>query len=544
MATRPRLIDLSPERRQAIVAAMFTWMTNGTIWRFARFRSGTPGNMVFDGAERWTRPMDGYLQETVGSLLPSWCPEDPIPPEFMVVRASDDGTPRAALVNGNPNMPIPPSLVQPQVGRNGPAPPRGSSGRDWVGTRLLDLDYTFSAVVGGVLVTPPLESAAPIYWCWQAWLSDYYDEYVASELGSPAVNPPGRFESVQLLRNRDGRLQLLLSDPGAGFTSIAHTSAQLAPERWSAWKKIHTDMAFAVGTVRTDGRMVALGMRSIDRSVSGSATPMVVQSQASSATWDKETWAGPDSYGKLVALGVAQSDAGTQAARISIFAIGADGRLYNKWENTARDGSFGEWGGVGGEGITKRSISVVHTPLENTVLVLHIGSDSRVWALTQSPSGPCRNPYQIQPLDRVDKVWGVVNKESMVTAFVLAGRTVAASWQNAPDYHWDTFAFIMGDIATACSALNTDGRLEVFAVDVNGKAWHSWEVLPGARRWSDPQPLPALGAYLALTAAAGMDGRMVVIGSRRDDQGSWNLDRATQQRPSDPTSWGPFVQMY
>lgn len=544
MATRPRLNDLSPQRRQAIVAAMLTWMTNNTISYYARFRSGVPGNMVFAAADRWPQAIDAYLQQAAGSVLPTWCPEDPIPPEFMVVRARDDGTPRAPLVNANPNIPLPASLAQPQVGRNAFAPPPGTAGIDWVGTRLLDFDYTFSSVVGGVLTTPPQESAAPIYWCWQAWLSEYHDEYLVSERGSPPVNYAASFQSLQLLRNQDGRLQLLLSDTGAGFFDTTHTTVQLAPDRWSAWTKIHGNMSYPVGTVRNDGRMVALGMCSPSRSVFAAATPMAVQAGASSATWGKEAWAGPQTDGKLVAVGVAQSDAGKPTARISLFAIGADGRLYNRWENPAGDGTFGEWGGVGGAGISKRSISVLHQPLENTVLVLHIGSDGRVWALTQYPNGYCRDPYQIQPLDRVDGVWGVVNKESMVTCFVLAGTTVAASWQNAPDYHWDTFAFIMGDVATACSALNTDGRLEVFAVDVRGQAWHSWEVLPGARVWSAPQPLAALGAYRRLTAAPGMDGRMVVMGIREDAKTDWYLDRAVQARPSDPTSYGGFVQMY
>ena len=54
--------------------------------------------------------MEAFLSSTGGGEfvpLPMWDPANPIPAEFNVVKAADDGTPRPSLVNLNPNTSTP-----------------------------------------------------------------------------------------------------------------------------------------------------------------------------------------------------------------------------------------------------------------------------------------------------------------------------------------------------------------------------------------------------------------------------------------------------
>jgi len=60
---------------------------------------------IFTGHRAYIEDLEAYLQIQGGGQfvpLPKWDPATQIPPEFNVVRAEDDGTPRPPLVNLNP----------------------------------------------------------------------------------------------------------------------------------------------------------------------------------------------------------------------------------------------------------------------------------------------------------------------------------------------------------------------------------------------------------------------------------------------------------
>lgn len=538
MGSRPRLSAMRPADRQATVNVILGALWDERVNQHRRLSRGTPGDYVFDMALKFVTTMDPVLQSALGWPLPIWTPDETIPPEFMVVKPNDYGGPRAPLANATPNVQVPAALGQPLVTRRLAG---RFSVRDTTGTELLDVDYHFSIAVAGALWVRQQEGAAPIYWCWQAWLADYAQELQASCDGAPTVGSCKR-QSVRLLPNADGRLQLVLSQYES-WGPFAHTCAQLGPDRWSGWTRLHSNMEQAAATVRSDGRVAVFGLangRAFDP-VYTASTPTAIQRGPSSLQWDTEKWAGPDRGGVLASLAVAQQEEGSPQARVALFGV-SNGRLFTKLEDAPGSNSYGDWGLIGGAGISPPMLAALHTPLDNTVVVLHIGSDSRVWALHQYPDGYCRDPYQIQPLGGVNRVWAVLNNDRTASCVVQVGTDLLLSRQNLPDYHWDAFTVIMGQVSTACVLANAAGRLEIFACDVNGQVLHCMEIRAGLRRFV-ALPVEGNGPYLDLAAARGVDGRMQVVGLRKAGD-EWFLDRATEWNPGEDVRYSRFAQMY
>jgi hypothetical protein len=98
--------------------------------------------------------------------LPKWDPAEEIPVEFRGVRPNDNGstTGRPPLQNFNPQMPLPQQFRRPDLCNIPTLDQLGNDINPWHGD--------VHVAVGGSMRDPAVSPAAPIFWCWHAFIDD------------------------------------------------------------------------------------------------------------------------------------------------------------------------------------------------------------------------------------------------------------------------------------------------------------------------------------------------------------------------------------
>jgi hypothetical protein len=194
LAHRIGLNDVGAADRSALVGLMLTYLTDDVVDdHLAIVHSGVD---FFTGYRAYVGTMEAWLAGNGGARfvpLPEWIPDNPIPVEFDVVRDTDDGTPRLPLVNLNPSIHVPTELAPGQL--------CGFESGDALAQAINSWHGSVHGAVGGAMGEFTQAPAAPIFWCWHAFLDDlYYDWETCQTLGNggrphghshPA---PGEFE--------------------------------------------------------------------------------------------------------------------------------------------------------------------------------------------------------------------------------------------------------------------------------------------------------------------------------------------------------------
>jgi hypothetical protein len=91
-------------------------------------------------------------------------------------------------------------------------------------------------------------------------------------------------------------------------------------------------------------------------------------------------------------------------------------------------------------------------------------------------------------------------------------------WQTVPNGTWSSWASLAKPPTTNSTSLgsgtNADGRIEVFTIGNDGNLWHIWQTAPGGS-WSSwnslGKPGSGLGAYMPLSVSRNVDGRLEVF---------------------------------
>jgi len=96
-------------------------------------------------------------------------------------------------------------------------------------------------------------------------------------------------------------------------------------------------------------------------------------------------------------------------------------------------------------------------------------------------------------------------------------------WQTAPHAGpWSAWSSLAGSItSTPAVAVNTDGRLEIFARGTDHALWHIWQTAPHAGPWSAWSSLGG-GITSDPTVAVNKDGRLEVF-ARGTDDALWHI---------------------
>lgn len=167
MGHREDLNTLPASDRQALVDLMLTYLTDDIVDdHMAIVHSGV---QIFTGHRAYIGAMETWLQANGGAAflpLPYWNPANPIPAEFNVVKATDGGMARPPLVDLTPNMAKPAQFEWPAVCSYDDADDLGNAINGWHGG--------VHCTIGGTMCNIMQASAAPIFWCWHAFVDHIY----------------------------------------------------------------------------------------------------------------------------------------------------------------------------------------------------------------------------------------------------------------------------------------------------------------------------------------------------------------------------------
>jgi len=171
MPHRPDLNGLSPEERQTLVNLMLQYLTDKIVVE-GHDEINHRTEDLFKGHRIYIEGMQSFLSSNGGGQfvpLPKWDPANPIPAEFNVVKPQDDGTARPALVNLNPQRTLPSEYKCPGLRQR----------FDTLQSLVTDINPWHGGshnAVGGTMANPMIAPAAPIFWCYHAFLDEiYYD---------------------------------------------------------------------------------------------------------------------------------------------------------------------------------------------------------------------------------------------------------------------------------------------------------------------------------------------------------------------------------
>jgi hypothetical protein len=174
MAHRIDINMIDPGDRQTLVDLMLDYLTDAIVdQHMSILHSGVD---FFTGHRSYIGAMETWLAANGGAQfvpLPEWDPENSIPAEFNVVRAQDDGTPRAALQNLNPGMPLPAEFAPGQL--------CGFTSADELANAINGWHGSVHGAIGGAMGDFMAAPAAPIFWCWHSFLDDVHYDWEACE---------------------------------------------------------------------------------------------------------------------------------------------------------------------------------------------------------------------------------------------------------------------------------------------------------------------------------------------------------------------------
>jgi len=131
-----------------------------------------------------------------------------------------------------------------------------------------------------------------------------------------------------------------------------------------------------------------------------------------------------------------------------------------------------------------------------------------------------------------------INSDGRLEVFAtsVTDHTVWNIWQTVPHAGpWSNFSMLGGQVKQLVSAMNSDGRLEIFGIGMDNALWHNWQTHPHAGPWSGWFSLG--GGVKEISAARNSDGRLEVFAIGMDDA-LWDI---WQTAPSG--GWSGWVSL-
>lgn len=170
MGRRQDLNALPAGERRALVNLILQYLNDAVVAAHTTITHS--GEHIFTGHRQYIESLEIFLAAQGGARfvpLPAWNPANPIPSEFNVVKPQDNETPRPPLVNLNPNLPMPNQFAPPALCNFASATELGNNVNGWHGS--------VHGVIGGTMSNFATASAAPIFWCWHAFVDEIYWDY-------------------------------------------------------------------------------------------------------------------------------------------------------------------------------------------------------------------------------------------------------------------------------------------------------------------------------------------------------------------------------
>lgn len=190
----------------------------------------------------------------------------------------------------------------------------------------------------------------------------------------------------------------------------------------------------------------------------------------------------PLNWGSSVALAL------NADGRLVLYGTNSADQIWERFEFSAGSDTWTGWVGLDG-GL--RAVAAEVGP-DNNVMLAGINSSGMVWVRTQqSPGNVLMTGWVLLGSVDARSIALARNADGHMEVFVVVGSgDVWHIWQQGANGPWGGWSTGFGALGTAsfvqiASVLNTDGRVEVFALDVAGGLWHRAEILSGGwTAWS------------------------------------------------------------
>lgn len=170
MGHRPDLNSLSAVDRTTLVNLILPYLTDAVVITHTTINHA--GEHLFTGHRAYIEDLEAYLLANGGGQfvpLPKWNSKNPIPPEFNVVKAEDGGTPRPPLSVLDPSLPRSQEFILPRVCQY--------SDPDKLASDVLPWHDSVHNTIGGTMAQFSIASAAPIFWCFHAFVDEIYHDW-------------------------------------------------------------------------------------------------------------------------------------------------------------------------------------------------------------------------------------------------------------------------------------------------------------------------------------------------------------------------------
>jgi len=452
---RRDLNSLTPAQRTQLVNLMLTYITDAVVWSH---NPDNPNAVVhhmgehgFTSHRAFIGQLENWLVSNGGGAfvpLPSWNPANPIPAEFNVVKAQDDGTARPPLQNLNPNVPKPANLAPPQVCS---AP----SADDLWDNRTDGWHGTVHIRIGGTMADIRIAPAAPIFFCWHSYVDEIYEDWLSckwsgwEDLGGVIMSGvaaaswgPNRIDTFA--RGTDGHMHHKWWDGSA----------------WRGWEDLG-------GVIDGTPAAVSWGPNRIDCFARGMDNALWHR------WWDGSAWRGWESLGGVITAGPAVASWGPN--RLDCFVKGTNNHMFHKWWNGSAWSGWEDLGGV----IDGSPAAVSWGP--NRIDCFARGMDNHMWHRWWDGSawrgwedlggiitaGPAASSQALNKLDCFvkgadDGLW-----HKWVDRTVVHG--LGGVWSG-----WHSLGGILDDEPGAVSW--GDDRIDVFVRGANNHMFHKWWV--------------------------------------------------------------------
>ena len=326
MSHRRSLNSLSVAERNTLVGLMLNYINDAVVWSHNPNNPAAvvhhTGEHAFITHRNFIGDMEAWLATHGGGQfvpLPSWNPANPIPAEFNVVKPQDNGTPRPALVNLNPNRPKPPGLNPPALCGIANADVLWDANVDgWHG----GVHLTIGGTMGDITIAP----AAPIFFSWHGFVDEIYDDYFRcrwsgwEDLGGIITSGPAAASWAA------NRLDCFAKGQNNHMFHKWWNGAA-----WSGWEDLG-------GVIDNTPAAVSWGPNRIDTFVRGMDNHMYHK------WWNGAAWSGWEDLGGIITSGPAVASWGVN--RLDCFAKGSNNHMFHKWWNGAAWSGWEDLGGV------------------------------------------------------------------------------------------------------------------------------------------------------------------------------------------------------
>jgi photosystem II stability/assembly factor-like uncharacterized protein len=228
--------------------------------------------------------------------------------------------------------------------------------------------------------------------------------------------------------------------------------------------------------------------------------------------------------------------------RLEVFAITTLGRLEHIWQ-TAPNGSWSAWDDLGAPASVSLFAAAVGRNADGRLEAFALGSDGALWHISQTATrGAWSGWTSLASPAGVNLAQPNVgqNADGRLEVFAIGNfGTLWHIWQLAPAGGWSSWTSLGTPPAVAALgqpvvAQNADGRLEVFASELNGSVWHLWQTAPSAgwSGWDNLGGEPTNDVGIGQNA----DGRLEIFAEARAATGPHPLWHRWQVAPGGPWS--------